>query len=62
MDLPYCGHIRQALTKVEARTKYFSDCYLTPYINEEDIKHYKYEIDLTLTCVAKNESEHLGKR
>lgn len=61
--LPYCGYVRPKWTTVDARTKYFSDCWMGTWIQEYDMKHYKYEIDLTLTCVAPNgESEVLGSR
>jgi hypothetical protein len=53
-DLPYCGKIDPKWSSAKARTRYYSECYFMPYISGTPIKNYKFEIDLDLTCVAKN--------
>lgn len=55
-DLPYCGRIREKWTDVPARTKYVAECYYNTRFDEFIVKRYKYEIDLTLTCVTRNSS------
>jgi hypothetical protein len=60
-ELPYCGYVKPEWTTTEVRTKYISDCYSGPGLSEHDIRVYNYEIDITLTCRAKDRYDIMGK-
>ncbi|KAF2241750.1 hypothetical protein BU26DRAFT_571501 [Trematosphaeria pertusa] len=61
--LPSCGDILPSYTRTTARTRYMTDCYFTPAVNEKRLapKHYKYGIDLPLLCTAHNRSALMGR-
>jgi hypothetical protein len=59
-DLPFCGYIEPAWTLGTGHLKYYSDCYVAPYMKDQPIKRYKYDINLDLTCVMPNITQRAG--
>ncbi|PGH27624.1 hypothetical protein AJ80_00637 [Polytolypa hystricis UAMH7299] len=50
-DLPFCGTIPEEYTTTAGKTKYFTECNISPGLATDHIKMYKNEVDLTLTCM-----------
>lgn len=56
-DLPYCGRVPEHLTHTKGRTRFYTECLASPSIGYQDmhnIKMYREEVDLDLTCVVPN--------
>ncbi|KAK7189867.1 hypothetical protein PSPO01_04257 [Paraphaeosphaeria sporulosa] len=54
-ELPYCGRVQQPeWPKRNGRTRYYSECYRMPYLQDRARKYYKNNVDLNLLCVARN--------
>jgi len=63
-DLPYCGAIPETITTGSSRTVYNTECNIIPeFVDDEDhVKMYQPEVDLTLTCYTTAGDSDLGNR